>query len=382
MLAFVVIWQVTAVLPSGNATATSSQALQSALPSADASPAAVDPTTPTAPSTAPPPTPMPTPPTVMAPLTGLPISPASALQHPIAVMVDDDVHARPQSGFNSASIVWQAPAEGGVPRYMMIFQDRIPDGVGPVRSARQYFVEWASEWRAMYVHHGGSPQAKATLAAKGGGQWVYNADGFRWLGQYLWRMDDRFAPHNVYTDGEHLRKLGVRLQVEDGPVKPIWAFGQPAPAPFRAAGATIKVVYPYETITYRYDAATNHYLRYINKSGTPQVDRDDGLPVAPTNVVILRMGFGPLNDGHPDKQRLEARDVGTGEAWVSTNGETVKAVWKKKSASAPTLLFGLDGEPLSLTPGQTFVQVISLAYSFKITAGTPSNWQPPMQVAP
>jgi hypothetical protein len=378
VVAIVVVWQVAVPLPTGNATATGSPALASGAASA----AAVAPTATTEPPTVPPPTPMPTPVTFLAPLTGLPVSPEAALQRPIAVMVDDDVHARPQSGFNAASIVWQAPAEGGVPRYMMIFQDRIPNGVGPVRSARQYYVEWASEWRAMYVHHGGSSQALATLAAKGRGQWVYNADGFRWLGHYLWRTGDRFAPHNVYTDGTNLRKLAVRLGAEDGPVTPIWSFGRAMPAALRPYGGAIKVVYPYETITYHYDRLTNRYVRFINGAKTPQVDRDDGQIVAPTNVVILRMAFGPLNDGHPEFHRLEAHDVGTGVAWVSTDGVTVKAVWKKKSASAPTFLFGLDGEPLTLTPGQTFVQVIPLTYAFKITAGTPSGWQPPRQVAP
>ena len=60
--------------------------------------------------------------------------------------------------------MWHAPAEGGVPRYMLIFQDQIPEAVGPIRSARQYYIQWAAEWDAMYVHHGGSPQAQATLA--------------------------------------------------------------------------------------------------------------------------------------------------------------------------------------------------------------------------
>lgn len=380
VLAIALVWQVAVPLQTGYAKATGSPA-----PSPGDSPVVVAPTpTPrvTEPPTAPPPTPIPTPPTVLAPLTGLPVSPEAALQRPIAVMVDDDVNARPQSGFNAASIVWQAPAEGGVPRYMMIFQDRIPAGVGPVRSARQYFVEWAAEWRAMYVHHGGSPQALDTLRAKGAGQWVYNADGFRWLGRYLWRTTDRFAPHNVYTDGENLRRLAQRLHADDAEVVPIWSFGRALPAVLRPTGGSIKVVYPYETITYRYDARTNRYLRFINGSATPQVDGADGQPVAPTNVVILRMAFGPLNDGHPDKHRLEARDVGTGQAWVSTNGTTVKAVWKKKSASAPTLLYDVDGNPLTLSAGQTFVQVIPLTYAYKIGDGTPSTWQPPVQAVP
>ena len=84
------------------------------------------------------------------------------------------------SGFNDAAIVWHAPAEGGIPRYMMIFQDRVPPSVGPVRSARQYYIAWAAEWKAVYAHVGGSPQALQTLRQQGRGQLVYNADQFRW----------------------------------------------------------------------------------------------------------------------------------------------------------------------------------------------------------
>ncbi|MEO5705374.1 MAG: DUF3048 domain-containing protein [Candidatus Limnocylindrales bacterium] len=387
VLGVIVLWGGGASLPSRNAIATGSPGPAVTV----ASPIAVDPTptaapstpptaAPSTPPTAPPPTPVPTPPMVPGPLTGLPVTPEAALQRPIAVMVDDDSHARPQSGFNSASIVWHAPAEGGVPRYMMIFQDQIPAGVGPVRSARQYYVEWAAEYRAMFVHHGGSPQALATLYAKGAGQWVYNGDGFRWLGRYLWRTTDRFAPHNVYTDGEHLRDLATRLKAADGPITPIWTFGPDTPRVFRPTGGTMSITYPDETITYRYDAATNRYVRFIDKAQTPQIDRIDEVVVAPANVVILRMAFGPLNDGHPDKRRLEARDVGSGQAWISSNGVTVKGTWKKKSETAPTLLFGPDGKAAMLAAGQTFVQVLPLSYAFKIVPGEASTWQPPMAV--
>src|SRR6478736_1375883 len=107
-----------------------------------------------APPTGPPPSQQPPPLLVPAPLTGLPVTLEEASRHVIAVMVDDLSPARPQSGFNSASIVWHAPAEGGIPRYMMLFQDTVPGGVGPVRSSRQYYIEWAAEWNAMYVHAG------------------------------------------------------------------------------------------------------------------------------------------------------------------------------------------------------------------------------------
>ena len=335
--------------------------------------------TPTAASpTEPPPTPIATPVLVPAALTGLLVSPNAAERHPIAVMIDDLSAARPQSGFNSASIVWHAPAEGGIPRYMLIFQDEVPDGVGPVRSSREYYIEWASEWRAMYVHAGGSPQALQTLAARGRGQWVYNADEFRWGGgRYLWRTTDRFPPHNVYTDGQHLRALAKRLGAADGPLERSWTFAPDATGDLRPHGGTIRVDYPTESITYRYDATTNTYIRYINGSKTPQVDRSDGKVVAPKNVVILRMAFGPLNDGHPQKHRLEAQDVGKGVAWIATNGHTVKGQWRKASPTAPTLLYGPDGAPFTLTAGQTFVQVIQLSYTFAIHDGEPPYWIPP-----
>jgi hypothetical protein len=322
------------------------------------------------PTPTPEPTPEPTPVLVPAALTGLPVTPAAALQHPIAVMVDDQKDARPQAGFNAADIVWQAPAEGGIPRYMLIFQSQLPTMVGPIRSARQYYIEWAAEWRAMYAHIGGSGQAMATLAAKGHGQLVYNADGFRFDGSDMIRVKDRQAPHNLMSDAEKLRDMAVKVGAKDGPVTPVWSFGGPIAADARPVGTTITVHFPYETIAFRYHAATNTYWRFIDKSKTPQLDAADGRIVAPTNVVILRMRFGPLNDGHPEKKRLEARDVGSGDAIISTNGRVIQGRWKKASVTAPTLLFDGSGAPVTLTAGQTFVEVIALSYPYEVRLGS------------
>ena len=321
------------------------------------------------PTLAPGPTPEPTPALVPDPLTGLPVTESAAERHPIAVMIDDHVDARPQSGFNSAAIVWQAPAEGGIPRYMMIFQDQVPATVGPIRSARQYFIEWASEWHAMYVHAGGSPQALATLAASGHGTLVWNADALRWEGRYMWRIHTRFAPHNLYTDGTHLEGLGALLGATNKPLTPVWHFAPDLVDVLRPVGGTIVVTYPYESITYRYDAKTNTYRRFLNGSKKAQVDAVGGAFVAPKNVIIIKMHFGPLNDGHPNKHRLEAADIGHGEAWIATNGHTIHGTWRKASITAPTLLFGPDGKPVTLTAGQTFVQVLPLTYGLQIHDG-------------
>jgi hypothetical protein len=255
---------------------------------------------------------------------------------------------------------------------MLIFQNTIPSGVGPVRSSREYYLEWASEWNALYVHAGGSSQALATLAAKGQGQWVYNGEYFRYAPTYLWRVKTRVPPHNVYTDGVHLRALAAKIGAVDGPIQPAWTFAPDAAPAARPNGGTITVVFPYETIQYRYDAATNTYRRFIKQTAygpyKPQIDAADKVQVAPKNVVILRMHFGPLYAVDPH-HRLEASDVGHGEAWISTNGVTVKGTWSKASVTAPTVLFGPDGKPVTLTAGQTFVQVIPLTYTFKIADG-------------
>jgi hypothetical protein len=373
--AILVAWGLGAFGPGGAVAATGSPGLPSGSAAAQSSGGQAPSPTPAPTLLAP--TPVPTPLLLPAPLTGLLVAPEVAARQPIAVMIDDHFDARPQSGFNAASVVWHAPAEAGIPRYMLIFQDEIPKDVGPVRSARQYYVEWAAEWRSLYVHAGGSPDAIATLRAKGQGEWVYDADEFRWGGRYLYRVTDRFAPHNVYSDGKSLRELAGVLGAVDEPLQPVWSFATDAEPGVRPTGGTIRVVYPYETIVYRYDNATNRYFRSIcpgvcttRRTKTAHIDRADGEAVAPKNVVILRMAFGPLNDGHPNKYRLEARNVGTGEAWISSNGVTVKGTWSKASSRAPTLLFGPNGAPIALTAGQTFVQVIALNYAFDIRDGS------------
>ena len=336
----------------------------SALAGAGASPVATE----VPPSVAPPSVaPSPTPVLVPAPLTGRLVAPALAARHPIAVMVDDQADARPQSGFNQASVVWQAPAEGGIPRYMLIFGEGNPSAVGPVRSSRQYFITWAAEWHALYVHVGGSPQALATLATSGQGQLVYDADEFRWGPTFLWRITQRVAPHNVYSDGKHLRELATRVGATAPPSGPIWLFGPAAPLADRPTGGTITVTYPANQIGYRYDRASNTYLRSVE--GEPQVDAGDGRQVAPANVVVMTVVFGPLNNGHPNKKRLEAQNIGSGPAWIATNGVTVRGTWRKDSIDAPTRFYDAAGQEVVLTAGQTFIQVVPPGTPVQIVAG-------------
>ncbi len=332
---------------------------------------------------APTPTPVPTPVLVPAPLTGRLVTPKAAAQHPIAVMIDDLSPARPQSGFSSASIVWQAPAEGGIPRYMMVFQEQIPTDVGPVRSSRFYFIAWAAELRAVYAHAGGSPQALQTLREKGNGQLVWNADEFRWGNSFhrsstppSYNGQLRVGPHNLYTTGKALRGIAKSVGAKDGPLDWPWQFARDAVLGYRPVGGRIDVQYGDNNhIRYTYDRVTNTYRRAVTDEKR-QIDAANKAAIAPKNVIVMVMHFGPLNDGHPQKHRLEADVVGSGKAWISTNGVTIAGTWKKTSLTSPTRFYDVSGKPVVLTVGQTFVQVMKTTDIITFTPGKPAPPDP------
>ena len=318
------------------------------------------------PTMAPPPTPSPTPGPTSDPLTGEIVPFIVAERRPIAVMIDDLSPARPQSGLSSADIVWHAPAEGGIPRYMAIFQTDLDTAIGPVRSARSYYVSWATELKALYAHAGGSPQALATLRAKGRGQYVWNAEVFRWEGRYFHRSRARFSPHNVYTDGKTLRKLTRRLGAKDGKIPRLAPFLPDAPAVSRPYGGRIRVTYRANTVTYRYHHDSNTYRRTVSVEGA-QVDAANGERVAPKNVIVMVVSFAPIGD---KKHRLEADLIGSGKAWISTNGRTIEGKWKKSSQTKPTRFYDRAGNRVALTAGQTFIQVVPSRGDVRIEAGS------------
>ena len=319
--------------------------------------------------TAPPsPTPQPTPGLVPAPLTGRLVKPDVASRHVVAVMVDDQFAARPQSGLSSADVVWQAPAEGGIPRYMALFQTGSPKAVGPVRSSRYYFIAWASEWRSVYVHVGGSPQALALLrSSKGRGPVVYDADGFRYEGRYLFRVNTRPAPHNVYSDAKNLRTMGKKVGAKAVDYKSPWKFGPDTLLSLRPKGGSVVVPYLANRITYKYDRKTNTYLRSVTGEAK-QTDASSKKRLAPKNVVVMVVSFAPLNDGSK-KHRLEAQFKGKGVAWIASNGRTIKGEWRKKSMTGPTRFYDKNGEQVTFAAGQTFIQVIPKGFKPTIKQG-------------
>lgn len=348
----------------------------SAGPATSGSPDAGAPPAPTPTPTAPP-TPTPTP--VAATINGvwLPADQAAkAVRRPLAVMIDDSAAARPQSGLTGADLIYQAPAEGGIPRYMLVYQAGDASSIGPIRSARRYFAGWASEWRALYAHVGGAPNALAYLA-QANGTLLWNADEFAWP-TYMWRITQRQAPHNVYTTSAKLRQLATRLKATSTFSTPAWTFTDEAPLASRPIGGTISVPYLANGVSYRYDRTTNRYRRYVS-NWEPEIDAATHLQVAPADVIVQFVAVGPLANapGQPTnetKGRLELGYIGSGRALLFRDGKAIASRWSKSSDGSPTRFLyasgSLKGTPVPLVRGQIAIQVVPLDMKVTYTLGT------------
>lgn len=336
------------------------------------------------PTSSPSPTPVPL---VEAPTNGVLETAAEASRPVVAVMIDDAPAARPQSGLAEADVFFQAPAEGGIPRYMALYQSQTAPAIGPVRSSRRYFVGWAAEWRPLYVHVGGAPNALEALHQENG-HLLWDGDQFAYP-QYMPRITARVAPHNVYSSTAELDALAQRLGVPPAPAA-AWTFADPVPAAERPASGSIVVPYPAGVMSYTYDPSTDRYLRSVD--GAAQVDAGTGQRVAPYDVVVLYVSIGPLlnepgQTTNQAKGRLEVGYTGSGPALVMRDGLEIPATWSKASDAAPLLLTYRGGPnagaPIPLVRGQVAVQVVPIGTAVTVrTAPVPSVSSAPASPAP
>jgi hypothetical protein len=375
VLLFVVIGGSGLLLASSRSTAPIAIAALEPSPSTP-SPSSAPPSSSPAPSPSASPSPTPDP-AFYEDLSGVSTTAELAHRYPIAVMIDDSPAARQQAGLSFASIVWQAPAEGGIPRYMAIFQSGTPPRIGPVRSARLYFVRWAAEWKAVYLHSGGPPPLRAFLAGRQ--KLVLDVNG-----RATSRVGFRAAPHNLYTDGKRIRKFAE--QAKHATSKRL---GYDPTAPGRLQPFTdgaldadrgpdrgkLRVSYTSETVSYAYDRVSNTWLRYVD--GREQHDAlatanrgngkiGAGPRIAPTTVVVMVV---PIRRSKAIEGsalgRLEADSLGTNTAWVCANGRVTKGTWRKKNPTDRTRFFDAGGREIVFPRGQIFVQVVPKASAAK-----------------
>jgi hypothetical protein len=334
-------------------------ASQATLVTATASPV-VSPDVSPSPSPSPSPTPTPSPlPTGTVPgIDGTMADAALSFRTPLVVAIDDNVVARPQAGFNAAALVYQAPADGGETRYMMVFQATDAKSVGPVRSGRPFFVRWAAEYRAGLAHYGGDYMTLGQTIPQLRGTLIFDLDALSGSGAAFHRVSSRAAPHNAYTGTAELRRVllahgGPALQAPGFDVR---AYVDDTPLADRPAASTISVPYARGSADYLYDRSRDLYVRSV--AGRAQVDAGDGQRVTARNVIVLFMRKSIDPNSEPGYARVVLDQIGSGDALVFREGRFWKATWRKPSIAAMTRVFDASGAEIPLVRGRTFIQVV------------------------
>ncbi len=342
---------------------------QVAAPSPSAAAVALVPATP-APTPSPSPTetaaptatPIPAPtalPTGSAPgIDGVMRAAALAFRTPLAVLIDDNIAARPQAGFNAASLVYQAPADGGETRYMLVFQGQDAPTIGPVRSGRPFFLRWAAEYRSGLAHYGGDYMTLGQTIPELNGTYLYDIDALNGSNAAFHRVKTRKAPHNAYTNTRSLRAVGVKrgMPATQHAGFGVRAYTDDASFADRPATATINIPYARGAAGYTYDRGQNLYLRSV--AGRAQIDAGDGKRVTARNVVVLYMHKSIDPNSEPGHARVVLDQIGSGPALVFREGRVWKATWRKDSVGDITRFFAADGTEIPLVRGRTFIQVV------------------------
>ncbi len=274
-------------------------------------------------------------------------------ERPIAVMIDNHIDAMPQAGLLEADIVYEIIVEGGETRLMLVLQGKDLEKVGPIRSARHYFLDYALENDAIYVHYGWSPQAESDISTLG----VNNINGIYESSSSFWRVSDKYAPHNAVSSIENISNIadrkGYRRDYNKEPVLN-YVVAEVELEEGEIAN-TVTIPYSYaNTVKYEYDADKKEYVRYSR--GKKQVDWDSEKTITTKNIIITKAKNSTLNDGS-GKGRQTLDNIGTLDGYYITNGKAIKIKCVKDSRSGQTVYKDLEGNEINVNDGKTFIQI-------------------------
>ncbi len=272
---------------------------------------------------------------------------ASAAYKPVGIMIENSPAARPQTGLQSADVVYEAPVEGSVTRFFCIFNDNLPKVAGPVRSARVYFMRIQQEWDSAYAHFGGATYGAADVNAEDISKHIKTRINFlTGFNNYYWRTKDRIAPHNAYTDIQKLQTLmkqeaaGRTFLFDDNAAYTGDSFSE-VTLPFNGSSTT-----------YKYDAKTNVLTRYM--SGKEFKDAATNKAITVQNVIVQYARF--YHNDMPGGLWL-CDLLGTGKAEFFLGGKHIVGTWERKSYDSTTVYKDANGKEIVLIPGNTWIAV-------------------------
>ncbi len=298
----------------------------------------------------------------VAPLTGLPDPTGQSLTRPaLSVKIENAPESRPHTGLQSADVVYEQIVEGGITRFMAVFNSNIPPVVGPIRSGRIMDPDLMAPLGGIFVYSGGIQLTEDAIKATPGVNVVVDTGS----DPAIFRDNTKAAPHNLYGRAPQLLARG-------GKPVPAPALFQylPANVPFTGDNVnafTMKYDPQYGAPTYTWDPATGTWKRSI---GLAPFMTTDGGQVAPNNVIVQFVG-----SYLPGPESGNFNTVGSGDAWVFSAGKLVKGKWSRTSRTAPIQYTDANGAPIRLTPGRTWVEfdpAIGVFGGVAIVPGAPS----------
>jgi hypothetical protein len=313
-------------------------------------------------------------------------------RRPLAVMIENSPDARPQSGISDADVVFEALAEGGVTRFMGLFYCGVQaydTTLAPVRSARTYFVDWASGFnRPLYVHVGGAntPGPTDALGQINTYGWALENDlnqfsiGYPTFVRNANRVGrDVATEHTMETTTELLWKVGEKREWTN--MSPALKTGKTTtpgsdwkegyqPWTFeedqKQDGTVTTISYSFWTgynqyaVRWEYNAESNTYKRFM--ADEPHLDLNDSAQVEAKNVIVLLTPEkGPINE----LKHMLYKTVGTGDAVLFKNGEELKITWSKKTRESELLFLDAKGKAVPLARGLTWISVLDPSFDLE-----------------
>lgn len=291
-----------------------------------------------------------------APAPKLKIIDLESKTRPIALMIDNETPAWPHAGLQDAFLIYEIIIEGGQTRLMAIFKDKGTTMIGPIRSARHYFVDYALESDAIFTHFGFSPQAQNDIKAFG----VNNISGTQADGSAFWREQPLGSYHNVFTSISNLTtKATSKGYSTSSEAAPLLNYSIEPVDLSTSGGVTaannIRIDYSSsQYVSYEYDPVAKTYKRYMR--GTPHVDRITGAQYTFKNIIVYKVNNYSLNDGS-GKGRQGIENIGSGDGYYITEGNAIPIKWEKASRTTKTIYKDLTGNEIKVNDGNTFIHL-------------------------
>lgn len=273
----------------------------------------------------------------------------------LMVIIENSPSARPQSGLEEASVVYEVLVEGGITRFLALYWDKIPEKIGPVRSARPYIIRIAEEYNALLLHAGASPGGFALFSEN----IVEHLDQIT-KSRYYWRSSDKKAPHNLYTGKKFIIDYLDKL------------IGQEYEQRFSFQNISVvrpndkradRIVVPFwggNSVIYTYDKQKNQYYRYHKTVENPHMEKDKQLSA--DNIIIQYVKTRVIDDVGRLSMELDSR----GKAILIKDGIVVEGFWEKNE-NTWTEFYNNLGQEIKLNPGQTWIELVPDTLEVKLT---------------